>query len=452
MFMASDFAASVLLAESDPAVGRAILAYLADRRYSVEWVEDGEKAYNLLDSRLFDVLVTELNGPRVEGMRLMKLAKDRNPEICVVFVIEKPEIELATEAMRRGAYDFQIKPVNLGKLEAVIQRGLDHQRLVYRQHELRRRLDEYYGLGSLVGNSRQMVRVYNAVRQAAPLSTPVLIHGEPGTGKDLIAHAIHNNSPRRDEPFVKVQCGGAPEDAVDAALFGYASGGVGSSGGQPGRIELADHGTLYLDEVGELTARQQERIADLVRRRKTTRLGGGRPVVVDVRVVAATTRPIDWYGFNPEFGRLLQSAVIEAPALRDRREDIPLLVQHMVRETSESNGLPDVSLTRHAMDLLMRYDWPENVRELKNIVEGMVLAAWGTRRIDVNDVPDYVRRSAKYGAKEIRLPIGASMDEIEQAVIEETMKACGFNKGACAKTLGIGLRTLYRKLKQYDIR
>jgi DNA-binding NtrC family response regulator len=451
--MASDFAASVLLAESDPAVGRAILAYLADRRYAVEWVEDGEKAHNLLDSRLFDVLVAELNGPRVEGMRLMKRAKDRNPEICVVFIIEKPDIELATEAMRHGAYDFQIKPVNFGKLEAVIQRGLDHQRLVYRQHELRRRLDEHYGLGSLVGNSRQMVRVYNAVRQAAPLSTPVLIQGEPGTGKDLIAHAIHNNSPRRDEPFVKVQCGGAPEEAVDAALFGYAAGAIpGSSEGRPGRIELADHGTLYLDEVGELTPVQQERLAELVRRRKTARLGGGRPLVVDVRVVAATTRPIDWYGFDPDLARLLQSAAIEAPALRDRREDIPLLVQHMVREASEANGLATVSPTRHAMDLLMRYDWPENVRELKNIVEGMVLAARGARRIDVNDVPDYVRRSAKYAAKEIRLPIGASMDEIEQAVIEETMKACGFNKEACAKTLGIGLRTLYRKLKQYDIR
>jgi len=450
--MASDFVATVLLAESDAEVARAVLSYLADRRYSVEWVDDGEKAYNLLDSRLFDVLVSELNRPRVQGMRLMKLAKDRNPEVCIVFVIEKPDIELATEAMRAGAYDFQIKPVNLGKLEAVIQRGLEHQRLVYRQHELRRRLDEYYGLGSLVGNSRQMVKVYNAVRQAAPVATPVLIQGETGTGKDLIAQAIHNNSPRRDEPFVKVQCGGSSEQAVDAALFGYASGAGIPPTGQTGRIELADHGTLYLDEIGELNDRQQEKIAELVKRRKTTRLRSNKPVVVDVRVVGSVNSPLDWNAVNPGLAELLKATVIEVPALRDRREDIPLLVEHFVRITSEANNLPVAGLTRHAMDLLMRYDWPENVRELKNIVQGIVLAVRGVRRIDVNDVPDHIRRSASYGAEEIRLPVGVSMQEAEKAIIEETMKACGHNKEACAKTLGIGLRTLYRKLKQYDIR
>ena len=450
--MPSDFVAVVLLVERDPVTRGEILAFLTERRYAVEWVDDGEKAFNRLDNRLFDVLVTELLIHRVDGMRLMSVAKDRNPDVCVIFLADRPDVELATEAMRQGAYDFQTKPINLGKLEAVIQRGLEHQRLVMEQHELRRRLDNQYGLGSLVGNSRQMVKVYNAVRNAAPGRTPVLIRGESGAGKDLIALAIHNNGPRRDEAFVKVECDATVEAGADRDLFGWAPGAFpGAVTAQQGRIELADKGTLFVDEVGALTPAQQGALLTVIERGHVQRLGDTRTIPVDVRVIAATNRSLDSEGFRADLHQALSAVTIDAPALRDRREDIPLLVHHFLREAARVGGGPVPGITRNALDLLLRYEWPGNVRELKNIVEGMVVLSRGSGMLDVNDIPQHVRRDAGAVAREIRIPIGAPMAEAERAVIEETLKACGYSKSACAKSLGIGLRTLYRKLKQYGL-
>jgi DNA-binding NtrC family response regulator len=446
--MSEDVKAAVLLVDRDPADGREILSFLADRGYAVEWVDDGEKAFNRLDTRLFDVLVTELNIQRVDGMRLMSVAKDRNPDVCVVFIADHPDIELATEAMRQGAYDFQTKPLNLGKLDAVMQRGHAHQRLVLDQHELRRRLDEMFGLGNLVGNSRQMVKVYNAVRKAAPAKAPVLIQGESGTGKDLIALAIHNNGPRRDDPFVKVQCGGLPDARGSVELFGTAAGGAGP---RQGRVELADGGTLYLDEVGDLTPGQQQGILRVIDEQRVQRVGDRRFIAADVRIIGATNRPVHGAPFQGALFQRLQEAIIVAPPLRDRREDIPLLVHHFLREASRSTGAPVAGITRNASDLLARYDWPGNVRELKNIVEGMVVLVKGARPLDVGDVPEQVRRGVAPITNEIRLPVGVAMRDVEKTVIEETLKACAYRKDACAKTLGIGLRTLYRKLKEYDI-
>lgn len=216
--------ADVLLVERVPETARHIMSYLDEHGYAVEWVDDGEKAFNRIDDRSYDVLITELNAHRIKGMRLLELALERSPEMCVILITEEPDVELATEAMRQGAYDFQTKPVNLGKLEAVIQRGLGRMRLMLEQHELKRRLDEQYGLGSLVGKSRPMVKVYNAVRQIAPSKSTVLIQGETGTGKDLVAQAIHNNSPRRDAPFVKLNCAAIPEALVESELFGHVPG------------------------------------------------------------------------------------------------------------------------------------------------------------------------------------------------------------------------------------
>jgi DNA-binding NtrC family response regulator len=386
-------------------------------------------------------------------MRLMAVARERNPEVCVILIADYPDIERATEAMRQGAYDFQTKPVNLEKLEAVIQRAAQHQRLVLEQHELRRRLDEHYGLAGLVGNSRQMVKVYNTVRKVAPAATPVLIHGESGTGKDLLALAIHNNSPRRDEVFVKVQCGGQAQDRLDVELFGSAAG-ASSSGGvaQPGCVELADKGTLFVDEVGGLTPAQQAGLLQVIRDHRVQRIGDGRAISVDVRVIAATSQPVSSLLLGEDLSAALRSVVIEAPPLRERREDIPLLVHHFMREASRLRGVPVAGINRNALDLLVRYDWPANVRELKNIVEGMVLMSSGAQPLDVKDIPQHIRQGIGPVVNEIQIPIGAPMREVERRVIEETLRACRYSKTACAKMLGIGLRTLYRKLKEYDLR
>ena len=447
---------SVLLVERDPATSREIAAFLDARGYEVEWVDDGEKAYNRLDSQPFGVLVTDLNAHRINGMRLMAVAKDRNPEICVILITEEPDVERATEAMRQGAYDFQTKPLNLGKLEAVIERGVGRQRLVLEQHELKRRLDEQYGLGNLIGKSRQMVNVYAAVRQIAPTKATVLIQGETGTGKDLAALAIHNSSPRRDEAFVKLNCASIPEALVESELFGHVEGVfTGATRLREGRFELADGGTLFLDEVGELTSALQSKLLRVLEHQQFERLGDSRTITVDVRLIAATNRPLDDMveagAFRSDLYYRLRVVTIDLPSLRRRREDIPLLAFHFLAEACKDYGKDVDGITRHAMDQLMRYDWPGNVRELKNIIEGMVIMARGGRPLDAGDVPDHVRRSTTPEVGEIRVPTGTPMAEVERIVIEETMKVCDYNKEACAKMLGIGLRTLYRRLKEYDL-
>lgn len=449
--------ADVLLVDRDPTVVRDIMAYLTARNYHVEWVDDGEKAYNRLDEGPFDVLITELSNHRINGMRLMAVAKDRNPEICVILITEEPDVALATEAMRQGAYDYQTKPINLGKLEAVIQQGIGRQRLVLEQHELKRRLDERYGLGNLIGKSPQMVRIYNAVRQLAPTRATVLVRGETGTGKDLIALAVHNNSPRRDEAFVKLNCASIPEALVESELFGHVAGAfTGATHSRRGRFELADGGTLFLDEVGELSPALQAKLLRVLEHQQFERLGDSRTITVDVRLIAATHRPledmVEQGHFREDLYYRLKVVTIDVPPLRVRRDDIPLLASHFIREAAEANGKAIDGIARNAVDMLMRYDWPGNVRELKNVVEGMVIMGRNGRMLDVTDVPEHVRRRTTPEVSEIRIPTGATMSAVERIVIEETMKACGYNKEACAKTLQIGLRTLYRKLKEYDIR
>ena len=449
--------ASVLLVERDPDLVRRAEAYLHERGYEVESVDDGEKAYNRLDSRPFDVLVTELTSHRIDGMRLMSVARDRNPEMCVVLITEEPDVERAVEAMRQGASDFQTKPLNLGKLEAVIELARGRQRLLVEQVELKRRLDERYGLGSLVGQSRPIVTVYNAIRQVAPTRATVLIHGETGTGKDLIAQAIHNNSTRRDAPFVKLNCASIPEALVESELFGHEKGSfTGAVGQRKGRFEIADTGTLFLDEVGELTPALQAKLLRALEHQQFERLGSSRTMTVDVRLLAATNRSLEQMVERGEFRSdlyyRLKVVSIFVPALRDRREDIPLLVHHFLQQTCATHGKAVDGITRSAVELLQRYDWPGNVRELRNIVEGMVVMARGAKALDVDSVPPHVRASTQPEVSEMRIPVGITMEEVERIVIGETLKQCGWNKELTAKTLGIGLRTLYRKIKQYELR
>ncbi len=455
--MDRDLAAEVLLVDRDPEVGRRLAAFLSDRGYDVEWVDDSEKAFNRLDSRAFDVLVSELNLPRVNGMRLMQVARERNAEICVVFIAEPSDTELATEAMREGAHDFQNKPVNLEKLNAVIQRGIQFQQLVFQQYELKRRLDERFGLANLVGKSRPMVQVYNTVRQVAPSQSPVLIEGEPGTGKDLIAQAIHNNSARRDEPFVKLNCARISQAMVESELFGHTAGAfAGATQNRRGRFELADRGTLYLDEIGALEPALQLKVLQALEQETFTRVGDDRSLNASVRVVASSNRSLHdlvlHEGFNRALYDRLATVIVQAPALRARREDVPLLTTHFLGEANKESGRNVDGITRSAMDVLMRYNWPGNVRELRNIVEGAVAVARHNAPLDTNDLPDHILRATAPEVGEIRIPTGLTMADVERIVIQETLKVSGYNKEKCAKILDIGLRTLYRKLQEFNMR
>jgi len=446
-------AAAVLVVDRDPAAGRAIAAFLKDRHFRVEWVNSGEKAFDRLDAQAFDVLITELRIDRTEGMRVMAVARERNPHACVVFVTTEPDIAYATEAMRQGAFDFQTKPLNLEKLEAVIQHGLAYQRALLEQAALRRRLDERYGLGSFVGQSRQMVRVYDEVRQMGATEEPVFIWGEEGTGKELIAQALHGSSTRRDEPFVKLACAGLSDPIAARELFGQSARGSGRR--LKGRAELADRGTLYLDGVSELSLTAQRRLLDLLNTGKCSRPGEQPPLRADLRLLASDAqRPallLRDGRLDPDFGRRIGSAAVHAPALRERPDDIPLLIEHFLQETAARNEQTQRGMQRDAVNLLMRYDWPGNVRELRNVVEGMAVTARGDQMLGLEDIPPQLREAAPATEEELRIAVGTSMAEVERQLIVATMRACGNNKQKCAQTLKIGLRTLYRKLENFRL-
>jgi DNA-binding NtrC family response regulator len=357
--------------------------------------------------------------------------------------------------MKEGAYDFQTRPINLEKLVAVIRKGLEHRRLAVEVADLTRRLDKKFGFHNILGNSTPMAQVFKKIMQIAPTRATVLLQGETGTGKDLVANAIHHNSPRRNAPFVKLNCAALAEGVVESELFGHERGAfTGALQTRKGRFEIADGGTLFLDEVGTLSPPLQAKLLRVLEKQEFERVGGSRTLRVDVRLVAATNEDlknrVDRGSFREDLYYRLNVVKIEIPPLRQRRRDIPLLISHFLEEANREHGKSVTGLTRRAMDRLQQYPWPGNVRELKNVVTGMVLEQ-GTGKGDLDSLPGEVR-SAPPPMSDLHLRVGMSMKEVEKTVIQETLARCDWNRHKTASILGIGLRTLYRKINEYGLR
>ncbi|HET9950614.1 MAG TPA: sigma-54 dependent transcriptional regulator [Candidatus Eisenbacteria bacterium] len=455
-----------LVVDKDTAETQALLGFLEENGFDVQWAKDGEQAFNVLDAPAPDkagavplgheVVITELRAHRIDGLRLLEVARRRNPEVCVILIADQGGVELATEAMRRGAYDFQFRPLNLTKMLAVIQRALSHQQLVTRVSALAERLDERLRIPTLTGNSRAMQVLTERIAQIAPTRATTLIAGETGTGKELIAQAIHQLSPRRDERFVKLHCAELSENLIESELFGHERGAfTGAEQQRKGRFELADGGTLFVDEISEVPLNVQTKLLRVLQDRQFERVGGTETVRVDVRVLAATNKPLDVMVSRGEFREdlfyRLRVVLLEVPALRERSEDIPLLVEAFIKEFNREHSRKVSGITRGAMDRLLHHDWPGNVRELKNTIEEMVIFTEGKRVLDVADLPLALRQQRGVTAPDLHLHVGMSMQEIERAAIEATLRSVAYDKQKAAKTLGIGLRTLYRKLKEYGL-
>ncbi|GAB4353589.1 MAG: sigma-54 dependent transcriptional regulator [Candidatus Abyssubacteria bacterium] len=432
-----------------------LLTYLKGCGYEVLWAPDGETGYNILDSEQIDVVVAELHAQRINGMRLLQVAKKRNPEVCVIMITADADLELATAAMREGAYDFQTKPLNLEKLKAVIERGVSHQKLVLQMHDLHQRMDERYGLGGIIGSTPKMVQVYTKIRDIAPTRTTVLLSGKTGTGKALAASAIHANSPRRDFPFVKLNCAALAESVIESELFGHERGAfTGALKMRKGRFEIADGGTLFLDEVSEITPSIQVKLLRVLEERQFERVGGNDTIEVDVRLIAATNKDlkglVEEGKFREDLYYRLAVVHIELPELRERKPDIPLLVEAFLEEFNRSHGKSVKGVSRGVMDSLMTYDWPGNVRELRNCIEGMVAFSRPGAVLGVADLPPHLREQ-KQSNDGLYVHVGMTMDDVERAIIEKTLQSTGYNKEKTAEILQIGLRTLYRKIKEYQI-
>ena len=432
-----------------------LVAFLQGQGFEVLWVRDGQSAYGILDAEPLDALVCDLHAPRIDGLRLVKLSLQRNAEVCAIVIAGPEEIELGTEAMRQGAYDFQIRPVNLAKIHAVLGRGLSHQRLVGEVTALHRRLDERYRFGGIVRRSSAWQRIYGQIEQVAPSRATVLITGETGTGKGEVAKAIHHRSPRRDGPFVETNCGALPEGIVESELFGHERGAfTGASTSRKGRFELADLGTLFLDEVGDLSPATQVKLLRVVQSGGFERVGGTKTCKTDVRLIAATNRDLarmlEQGAFRADLFYRLNVVSVDIPPLRESPEDIPILVDEFLHQFCQENDKRIDGVAPAAVDALTAYEWPGNVRELRNCVEGMVVMRSGGGYLDIADVPLHIRQSSPPRGN-LGIGTGMTMREIEKRVIAETLEAASNNRRRAAAVLGIGVSTLYRKVKEYGL-
>ena len=439
-----------ILVVDDEKDTRELMARALSEDYQVTTAADAELALKALAADpTITLMLSDVRMPGASGMELLKQAKKSRPNLACILLTAYGTVDQAVEAMKDGADDFITKPVNLDQLEARVARALKTSALESEVAALRRELDEKYGLENLTGSSEAMKKVFRLIRQAAPTDATVLIQGPSGTGKELVAHAIHNLSPRSHGPFVAVQCGALPDTLLESELFGHEKGAfTGAVARRAGRFEAADHGTLFLDEISEISPATQAKLLRALETRSFTRLGSSESVSTDIRIVAATNRNLRAYvdegKFREDLFYRLNVVDVTLPALKDRPGDVALIASRFLREFSEKNGNRVSGITPAAMKLLEAWRWPGNVRELRNTMEKMVVLSAGGM-LDVDDIPAEMRRAGPSPS----LATTGTLGETEKAKILATLRETGGNRTLAAKKLGISRRTIYRKLDEY---
>lgn len=439
--------AKILVVEDEPKMAFLLEAELNDAGHRATSVTDGREAVRRVEREHFDIVITDLRMEGMDGIEVLERVKGLDPQTEVVLITAYATAQTAVEAMKKGAYDYIIKPFDIEELKLLIKKIEEKQGLLYENALLQEKARRE---GLLVGGrSPAMRKVLELIDKVAPTDATVLVLGESGTGKELVARRIHHTSPRRDKPLVAVHCATFPENLLESELFGYERGAfTGATRRKVGHFEYADGGTIFLDEVGELPASVQAKLLRFLQERQFTRLGGVEPVRVDVRVIAATNRDLEREvregRFREDLFYRLNVFPIELPPLRERKEDIPLLVEHFLRQR---NRPPDV-VSPEAMEALLAYDWPGNVRELENVIERALILA-GEGRITPDLLP-FGR--PKPGAK-VELPDeGVNLEEVERELIIQALEKAGWNKAKAAKLLGITRRRLYSRMEALGIR
>lgn len=415
--------------------------------------EDGQRALEIVESDEIDLIIADLKMPRLSGEELLRRVVQAYPTLPVIILTGHGTIESAVQAMRDGAYDFLTKPVNLDRLSLLVKRALSTRELVLQHRALQEELDQRRQFANIVGKSVEMKRIFDVVRQVAPTRASVLITGDSGVGKELIADAIHNLSNRKQKPFIKVHCAALAESLMESELFGHEKGSfTGAVARKRGRFELAHTGTMFLDEIGEISPSVQIKILRVLQEKTFERVGGEETLEVDVRIISATNKDpkteIEKGTFREDLYYRLNVVNIHIPPLRERKEDIPLLAATFVKEFAEENEKQVDGIDPKTRSLLYNYSWPGNVRELRNCLESAVVMSKGNV-ITSDDLPPSIVTDSE--SNHVRIPLGATMEDAEREIIRANLAAQNGNKSRTAEILGIGRKTLHRKLAEYQL-
>ena len=450
--------ADILIVEDETAHAEAMEEGLSRLGHRCAVVHDGPGAIIRLKSQPFDIIVTDLMlGPQESGLDVLAAASEHSPAAKVILVTAHASVDTCRTALQQGAFDYIEKPLDLDELRTVVSRAaqLTAQRRTIR--ELRERLDEKYGFGNITGNSPAMLEILNTIHRIAPTDLPVLLLGESGTGKELLANAIHANSRRRDMRFAAINCAGLSETLLEDELFGHVKGAyTGAAGDRSGRFEHADGGTMFLDEVGDMPLAMQAKLLRVLENGEVVRVGSNEPISVNVRIISATNSDLAGKVSNKEFRQDLyfriKGATIAIPPLRRRREDIPPLIERFLQQANDTHGTKVKGLAKDVANVLMTYPWPGNVRQLRNTIENMVILC-NSERITIDDLPGEIYTPPGQGAEtQLQQLAGISLEEAEKELIRNTLKMVSGNREQAAGILGIGERTLYRKIKEYGLK
>lgn len=421
--------------------------------YEVLLASDGKEGLEMAFTNEIDLVITDLRMPGVSGEEVLRRVTTETPGIPVIVLTGHGTVENAVEAMRAGAYDFLTKPLNLDRLSLLVKRALQNRELVIQHRELEREMEGRKSFEHIIGKSAPMLKVFDVVKRVASTKASILITGESGVGKELIADAIHNLSTRKDRPFVKVHCAALAETLLESELFGHEKGSfTGAVARKRGRFELAQSGTIFLDEIGEINQSVQIKMLRVLQDKKFERVGGEETLEVDVRVITATNRDLEKEiaagRFREDLYYRLNVVRIHVPPLRERKDDIPMLITSFIREFAGENDKKIDGIDNKARAALYAYDWPGNVRQLRNCMESAVVMTSGNV-ITLDDLPPSIRESD--AAQNIVIPVGSTMADAEKEVILQTLSVQNGNKSRTAEILGIGRKTLHRKLDEYGL-
>jgi DNA-binding NtrC family response regulator len=444
----------ILIVEDEDKLRRVLELQLRSADFEVDQAATAEDGLKMVDRA--DLVLTDLRLPGMNGLELIHLIRRQNTRTPILVMTAFGSVETAVEAMKAGAFEFLMKPFSLDHMMAVIRKALDMRALQDENRKLREELGYRYEFDNIIGRSSAMQEIFATIERVAPSRATVLLAGESGVGKDLIARAIHYHSPRRDRPFVKINCTALPENLMESELFGYEKGAfTGANTSKPGRFEQADTGTAFLDEIGDVPPAIQVKLLRVLQEREFERLGSNKTLHIDVRIVAATNQDLrvalEQGTFRQDLYYRLNVVPMNIPPLRERPEDIPFLAEHFVQKLAAANGSRVRSITEEAIQKLMAYHWPGNVRELENIIERSLVLSTG-ERLDAADIHlDSAQRVRQQASADAFLPEGMSLDEYEQSIIREALRRAAGNKSQAARLLGLTRNALRYRLSQMGL-